>query len=987
MLISNSQGGSDQRIRRVIPNGLITTIAGGAGSGDSGDGGPATQARFRSLAGMAVAPDGSILIADSLSHRVRKISTPLPGFTAANIAIASEDGSQLYRFDANGRHLSTVNALTGAVLHTFAYNSQGSLITITDADGNITRIERHADGNPLAIVAPFGQRTVLTVDGNGYLASVANPAGETFQMSYTAGGLLTRFTDPKGNASDFIYDNLGRLQRDSNAAGGNQTLARTDITNGFEVARTTALGRTTRYRLEDLAIGDRQRVIRFPDGTETQMLIGRDGSTRISLSDGTVDSLLEGPDPRFSMQAPVVTSLTTTTGGLTATLNTERTVNLADPNNPLSLSSLTERTTLNGRTATDMFNAATRTTTSTSAAGRQSTTVIDTQGRITQAQIAGLFPVNVGYDNRGRLSSVTQGAGADTRPLTFSYNSSGYLQTVTDPLNRTLGYEYDAAGRITRQTLPDGRQIFYGYDANGNLTSLTPPGRPAHVFTYTPVDLQEQYTPPNVGAGANSTVYAYNADKQLTQITRPDNETLGFTYDSAGRLSTLTLPGGQISYGYNATTGKLSSITAPDGGTLAYTYNGALLTQTAWTGTVAGSVSRTYDNDFRVTALSVNGANPIAFQYDADSLLTKAGDLTLSRNAQNGLLTGTALGSVSDTLTYNGFGEVTGYSANYTNSTLFSTQYTYDKLGRITRKVEIISGVTNTFDYGYDQAGRLIEVKQNGTTVSSYSYDANGNRLSRTTGGSTINGTYDSQDRLLQYGNNTYTYTANGELLSKATGGQITGYEYDVLGNLKRVTLPGGTVIEYVTDGSDRRIGKKVNGTMVRGFLYQDQLKPAVELDGSGNVVSRFVYATGINVPDYMIKGGATYRLITDYLGSPRLVVNITNGSIIQRIDYDEFGNVTQDTNPGFQPFGFAGGLYDKDIGLLRFGARDYDPETGRWTAKDPIGFAGGDLNLYSYVVNNPLIFVDPFGFDEGIPSIQSNNTDASRADVYFELH
>ena len=82
----------------------------------------------------------------------------------------------------------------------------------------------------------------------------------------------------------------------------------------------------------------------------------------------------------------------------------------------------------------------------------------------------------------------------------------------------------------------------------------------------------------------------------------------------------------------------------------------------------------------------------------------------------------------------------------------------------------------------------------------------------------------------------------------------------------------------------------------------------------------------------------------------------------MQRIDYDEFGQITLDTTLGFQPFGFAGGLYDADTKLVRFGARDYDAFTGRWTTKDPVRFAGGDTNLYGYVWGNPGRFVDPFG-------------------------
>ena len=165
----------------------------------------------------------------------------------------------------------------------------------------------------------------------------------------------------------------------------------------------------------------------------------------------------------------------------------------------------------------------------------------------------------------------------------------------------------------------------------------------------------------------------------------------------------------------------------------------------------------------------------------------------------------------------------------------------------------------------------------------------------------------------------------------------------------------------YVIDGENRRIGKTVNGSLVQGFLYESQLEPVAELDGLGNVVSRFVYCGcgAGNIPQQMIRDGVTYRIIADHLGSPRLVVDSTTGVVLQRMDYDEFGNVILDTNPGFQPFGFAGGIYDRDTGLTRHGARDYDPETGRWTAKDPIRFAGKDTNLFGYVFSDPVNALD----------------------------
>jgi RHS repeat-associated protein len=92
------------------------------------------------------------------------------------------------------------------------------------------------------------------------------------------------------------------------------------------------------------------------------------------------------------------------------------------------------------------------------------------------------------------------------------------------------------------------------------------------------------------------------------------------------------------------------------------------------------------------------------------------------------------------------------------------------------------------------------------------------------------------------------------------------------------------------------------------------------------------------------------------------LLTDVATGTVAQQLDYDEFGNVLTDTNPGFQPFGFAGGLYDPDTGLVRFGARDYDAATGRWTTKDPLKFKSGDTNLFTYTMSDPVNKIDPEG-------------------------
>ncbi|MCC6903345.1 MAG: RHS domain-containing protein [Polyangiaceae bacterium] len=148
-----------------------------------------------------------------------------------------------------------------------------------------------------------------------------------------------------------------------------------------------------------------------------------------------------------------------------------------------------------------------------------------------------------------------------------------------------------------------------------------------------------------------------------------------------------------------------------------------------------------------------------------------------------------------------------------------------------------------------------------------------------------------------------------------------------------------------------------------RAWLYRNQLNPVAELDGSGALVARFVYGARSNVPEYVVRGGVTYRVLSDHLGSPRALVDVATGTAAWRADFDAWGNRTLIAGAAdFVPFGFAGGMLDHETGLTRFGARDYDPTVGRWTSKDPIRWAGRSGNLYAYARTDPMNRRDPTG-------------------------
>jgi RHS repeat-associated protein len=664
-----------------------------------------------------------------------------------------------------------------------------------------------------------------------------------------------------------------------------------------------------------------------------------------------------------------------------------------------------------------------RKATSTSPEGRTSAYVLDDRSRIVRLEPPGQVPIVYLYDANGFVDRVIRVKGTKTRVTTFGYDPRGYVSSVRNKVSDTVTDEVtmvnDPAGFATEATVPGLLTVGSTPDITGALSALTPDGKPTHQLSYTPLGQLSEYASPagtlsSGGSCASGTqCWRYSLDRELEDITLPDGTVVDYVYDPVkATLSSVNVPGhGVTAFGYDGV-GRRTSATAPPGGTMTFAWQSTLPIRTTWSGahtvpgvpgtvSVNGTVERFYNDFLEVSELHVTGGAKVKLLRDRDGLVTSLADvggvfptLSLARSPIDGHVTGTTLDTVTTShvldvsQTTPGFGDLLSVAARAGTTDLYDAAYTYDDRGRIDTWTETVENdATRTRKFGYDAAGRLVSVHDitgglPGTLLEEYAYDGNGNRekaFSSYLGAVPLDTEFPSsirctgpsgdtaanhQDQLCEYGGFTYSYNARGQLQSKSDGMATTSYSYDGLGRLLGVTEPGMD-LHYVLDALGRRIGKIRDGNLEKGWLYADALNPIAELDGAGHVRATFIYGTRAHVPDAMVlTDGTVYRLITDHLGSVRLVVNAATGEVVQRMDYDAFGRVLSDTSPGFQPFGFAGGLYDDDTGLVRFGARDYDAYSGRWTAKDPLLFGSSSTNLYAYVDGDPVNRIDPSGLD-----------------------
>ena len=628
------------RVRRVTPDGVITTAAGSYTGLEGTAGSLPTTVKLNRPQGLLVSPEGMLYMSETQGNRIRKIGTGRAWNAEGIITIPADDGSEIYVFDRTGRHLRTLHGLTGQVILTFEYNEAGHVTALIDGDGNRTEIMRESTtGRPLRIVAPGGQATALTLNTNGYLTSMSNPAKETVRMSYDDGGLLRTFQSAAGGIWRFTYDDKGRLVRDQDPLGGYTALARKVIEYGYEVIVTTAEGQVTTYRVEELPNGDQRRTRVEPSGAETVLLSRRDGTNTLTTPDGAETTWVDGPDPRWGMLVPLVTSMTTKSpDGIVSTATRERTAEV-DSGDPTKLTSMSETITDNGYVTTVTYaydSEAKRWSIATETPeGRRSRSYLDGQGRMVEQQQdidAGIDPVTR-FFTKGYLTSITQGA----YEVTFTYDKKGRMIGRTDALGNTTTYEYDDADRLVKTTMPDDQVYIFQYNKDGLLAKVILPDGMVYTQDYSAARTETAFAFP----GAGSLRAEYDLDKVQRRVILPDGRVRENSYD-AGRIKRTAYAEGSTVYTYSDQTDRPEQILQdPVIGTsqaITFDYDSTLVTAMTWTGAAEGAYTYTYNSRFLLGSITLDGETT-SLTWDNDGLLTGFGPFQIQRGGPEGATT------------------------------------------------------------------------------------------------------------------------------------------------------------------------------------------------------------------------------------------------------------------------------------------------------------------------------------------------------------
>ncbi|HEX6022606.1 MAG TPA: RHS repeat-associated core domain-containing protein, partial [Solirubrobacter sp.] len=955
--------GDFDRIRRVGSDGVITTVVGGGPDNATGANRvPAGSVRFTGVMGLDIAPDGSTFVASPAG--VSRISRPFPATRDGALSIPSKDGREVYFFDARGRHLRTVDGLTGVALWRFGYDDAGRLSTVTDADDRVTRIERDGDGRTTAIVAPSGQRTALAIEGD-HLTRVEDPAGKATRLGYDASGRLAWLVDRRGGRHEFVYDGSGRLVRDQAPNGKAQTLSRKETDNGYIVTHTSPEGRKTTYELGLRPDGDAFMEVTDPSGAKTVSWIGIDGVRHQTFPNGETIELEQDPDPRWGFYVPVTSRIVRRSPeGRTQVTTAARTVTLADVGDPLSVKTITDLWTTNGRKSSVSYDAEQRKETLTSAEGEITSNFYDTRNRVVRVEPGdGVAPISYEYDDNGMLRRATQAG----RSIRWEPDGRGRPAVQIDAENRRTEVTFDDNDRVIAIKRPGGGIERFEYDAEGARTAVITPNGKRHELDRDARGALAGYKPA-VGA---TVARERDGDGRLT-AEGVDGDRLTYGYEKpGGRATGATWADAVVEYGYDGATNRPDSLkrTPVGGGTAEVQeleYDGAQTTGITISGTAQGAYTLGYDNDgFLTSSKLVSGAQTVttALKRDKDGRLTGNGPFTIARDGIAGMASAITGGGLNQALDYDDAGRLKSRTVTVGSTQRYKLELERSDAGRITRRTETIGTETHTYDYTYDDDGQLLEVERDKGTaqaavIERYEYDVNGNRKSRQIGSEAAEtATFDDEDRLKTRGATAYDYDVAGFLKSRGAD----QFDYSARGELLSATV-GGTTVTYRYDALGRRVAR-VQGDQTTQYLYGDPSNPVrVTATRSPAGVLTTYYYDDEGMLFAFERSGQRFYVATDQVGTPRVVTN--SAGVVQTVrTYDAFGHLLHETQPAFDlPIGYAGGLEDRVTGLVRFGFRDLDTISGRWTARDPALYDGGQANLYTYVSGDPVSLRDPLG-------------------------
>ncbi|MDK8193132.1 RHS repeat-associated core domain-containing protein [Paenibacillus sp. UMB7766-LJ446] len=536
----------------------------------------------------------------------------------------------------------------------------------------------------------------------------------------------------------------------------------------------------------------------------------------------------------------------------------------------------------------------------------------DSLDRITtkeEVRPAGNVVINkTSYDYAGNVTSLTD---ANNQSTKYTYDALSRLETVTDPLGQMTKYTYDLQGNLTKKRYADGQEMVYEYDEIGRLLKQTDPLGQYEVFRYDGADQLISH----IDRMGHEQTNTYNSRGFMTSQSSPD-ETVNYDYDTAGRRILMTDTTGTTSYSYDSS-GDLSQITYPDGATLAFSYEErGLRTQQEFT---LRNYQLKVEQNYLTPLPLVSGLNV------KDSGDTVLGAYTYSYRSNQSLTQIKTNDGLEQSYVYTGL-NLTGLSQSQNGTPFGNYAYSYDNNRSILSKTD--NGDTSTFTY--DELDRL---KSSSLYTESYSYDVRGNRKEmasdRPFDPRLVDYNFDQKNRLTSVNTETgevrYRYNGDGLLVERTgTNGSKTRYYYD-----DRMLLVAEGVI-----GTDGAV------TITAGYVY----------DANGEIQARHVPGES-GLQTYWKNGHGD---ITELRNA--------SGDRLNRYAYDVWGNTLIEEEEVSNVLRYAGEYWDSETGLQYLRARWYDPSVGRFISEDT--FEGDytnplSLNLYTYVENNPLKYVD----------------------------